>query len=759
MQTNENTTTSEEERRIAILDALTQTILSKRTEAISGRAACGIENDWIGDEEFYQGYDDANRDEFVSGPSKSDLNGRPREKAKGSTVFPNITQPYVDAAAARVGDMLLPTDDRNFALEAGKIPEMLPEDDPEIQPRMITMPDGSQMTIAEVNRHLSAVKAEASRKAEKAQTRIDDWMTECQAMAEIRKVIEDSARLGSGVIKGPVAVRHRVLSWRTDEGTGERTLAVMEEIRPASFRIDPWNFFPDPACGESIHNGGFTFERDYLTPKKLADLKGMPGYLDSQIDICLDEGPMEHGSEVKGPSNSRNTKGQFEIWYFHGEIKTEELEAAGCDCSQDKNRKKSYPAVLTLVGDRMIRASINMLDSGEFPYDVIPWKRRTNLPWGMGIARQMRTPQRIVVAATRNMMDNAGLGGGPQFVVRRGIEPKDGKWEIVPRKIWVEGADSDGQTGAPFLSVVIPMLQAELQNIVQMGMKMAEDVTGLPMMMQGQQGKAPDTVGGMTILNNNANSVLRRIARLFDSCITEPHIRRYYAWLMQYGDDDDEKGDFNIVARGSTALVERDIQNQEMINILQLCLNPVFEKNPARAMDEYLKSRRFDPAAFDYTDDEKKKRAQQPPQPPLPLAVAQVRAQADLQKTQMQLQSEQQIAQLENQTQRHRIEVDTDRDTALVNAQSEQNQNEHAARMEELRLKRELAMLDYANKRNLTLDEIKADLAKEASRQNLQRELAGATHAIDLHKHATPQVATPPIEPPGRAPAGEAFQR
>jgi hypothetical protein len=73
---------------------------------------------------------------------------------------------------------------------------------------------------------------------------------------------------------------------------------------------------------------------------------------------------------------------------------------------------------------------------------------------------------------------------------------------------------------------------------------MMEDSTGLPMLLQGQLGKAPDTVGGMTMLNNNASAVLRRLARTFDDCVTEPHIRRYYAWLLQYGEDD-EKGDFS----------------------------------------------------------------------------------------------------------------------------------------------------------------------------------------------------------------------
>src|SRR6185295_15065825 len=168
------------------------------------------------------------------------------------------------------------------------------------------------------------------------------------------------------------------------------------------------------------------------------------------------------------------------------------------------------------------------LDSGEFPYDFMPWKRRAGSPWGSGVARQGRTAQRITTAAVRNMMDNAGISAGGQMVIGTQIEPADGKWEITPRKLWrfSEDANTDDVRKA-MAFFEIPSRQKELREIVIFGQKLMEDSTGLPMLLQGQQGKAPDTVGGMTLLNNNAAAVLRRLARTFDDNITEPHIRRY----------------------------------------------------------------------------------------------------------------------------------------------------------------------------------------------------------------------------------------
>jgi hypothetical protein len=740
------------EARLVILDALGQTLSAKRRDVVAARAACGIESEWTGDEEFYQGYDDANRHEFVNTVSKPTANGQssePAVRSKGSVVFPNITQPLVDAVSARIGDVLLPTDDRNFAIEATEIPDMLEGPEPlpippapPVQPGPPGAPPAPPAEPvdpkAQAQAELKRYKAEADRKAAKAQSRIDDWLEECQYHAELRKVFDDVGKLGSGVIKGPVPVKRKSTVWQQGED-GVSALVLVEEIKPASMRIDPWNLYPDyPACGESIHNGSFIWEYDQISERKLQDLKGLPGYLDSQIDKCIAEGP-SGGSDAatRMDVQARSSKTLYDIWYFHGNITAEQMEASGCDCGDEK--KDFYPAKLTLVNDRVINAALNPLDNGEFPYDLVPWKRRPGMPWGMGLARQIRTPQRIVVGATRRLADNAGLASGPQIVVRRGVSPQNGVWEIEPLKIWEEDDDAAGNASAPVSAVVIPMMLTELTNLIQLGMKMAEDVTGMPALMQGQQGSAPDTVGGMQILNNNANSVLRRIARMFDACITEPHIRRYYAWLMQYGEDPEEKGDFNIVARGSTALVERDIQSQEMIAVLQLCLNPSYGKDPERAMDEYLKSRRFDPAAFDYSDEKKAKMAAQPQMPPPPVMVAQMREQGATERKQMELKAAEDKLMAEAQFEKARQDFE---------AREAEKDRQLEAMMKEVdaQLKRE----DLSSTERVALEREKVLLANVALRLKVQERMAN-------NSRMSAQVTTPAVEPAGRAAPGQAF--
>lgn len=744
----------QEEEKIQRLEAFGLTLSKRREDAVSGRSSSGIEQEWLESEEQYQGIDDANRGESQGALKPATVGGSFIGKAKSvdtrSTVFMNITRPYVDAASAKVSDMLLPTDDRNWGIKPTPIPELtqaLQDETPVQQPMQPQgMPAGPQaggqmqvpaqgmpqppMKVKDVAQQMLK---QATDSAEKAEKRIEDWLVECQYHAEVRKVIEDCAKLGTGILKGPFPDKKR-----SKGGT---------VINPTSRRISPWNFYPDPNCGEDIQKGQYVFESDEITARGVKDLIGVPGYIESQIRAVLEEGPgkkFEASSKLSYRSQLSD-KDLYEIWYFQGQVEREDLEVLGVMVEEGETAN----AIVTMINDRPIKAALQPLDNGEYPYDLMPWQRRADMPWGTGVARQIRTPQRMVNAATRAMMDNAGVSAGGQFVINREvIQPADGSWSIVPRKLWF--MTGEGRVNDAFASVQLASMQSDLMAIIQYAQKMAEDVTGLPMILQGQQGAAPETVGGMQLLQNNASSVLRRLARTFDDAVTEPHIRRYYAWLLEYGEDETEKGDFQIDARGSTALVERDINNQAVLQMAGMAVpgNP-YGIDPKRWFKEVCLAQRMDPAKFQYTEEEEAQAAQNQQPPVIPqIEAAKIRAQVDMEK----LKVTQGIAQQDGQLESLKIKSDTDRDTAWVQAETQRTQVEANAKREELMLKRELEMLKYANEQKISLDAIKAQLAAKAADIQLERDLAGASNAVKLETSKKP-----PLEPAGKAPAGQAW--
>lgn len=345
------------------------------------------------------------------------------------------------------------------------------------------------------------------------------------------------------------------------------------------------------------------------------------------------------------------------------------------------------------------------------------------MPWGRGVVRQVRTPQRMVNAGTRNMMDNAGASSGVMmFMNVNGLDTNNGQgWMLNGNRVF--HADDGVDLARAMRIVEVPSRQGELLNIIQFAMKMAEDVTGLPMLMQGQQGTAPDTVGGMQILNNNANGVLRRMARQFDAYITEPHIRRYNDWLQSYVDDPEVHGDFSIDARGSSALVERDIQNQAIAQMLPFVQDPEFRINKERWFAEWSKSQRLDPKRFQYTDDEWKQvqeRMQQPPPPPPQVMAAQIRAKATVEQTQVEEAEETKRVQM-------RVVAENERLATKEVAQTQREREAAAAEgqrlMATLAADREKALMALVGEENLSAQEIKARLLEIVTKDRRERDL------------------------------------
>jgi hypothetical protein len=282
-----------------------------------------------------------------------------------------------------------------------------------------------------------SIRDQAAVAAKKSETRIYDWMVEANYPAEARKVIKDAARIGTGVLKAPFPEQQRSKSVK--KLNGAIAIEMVEKIVPGMKWRDPWDIFPADGCGENIHDGDYILERDYLSPKNLKKLKGQPGYMDDQIDKVLEEGPGKVYIEDKADKKSSN---RYEVWYFYGGISKSDLSLTNA-VGKESVKEDTIPAIITLVNDTVIRAIINPNEDGAFPYRVVPWSRRAGHWAGVGVGEQISMPQRMVNAATRALLNNAGVSSGPQIILDQvGIVPADGSWVLTPNKIWYRTAES-----------------------------------------------------------------------------------------------------------------------------------------------------------------------------------------------------------------------------------------------------------------------------------------------------------------------------
>lgn len=751
-ESEEELQAQQEEKLKAGLDELSQHLTDDRSAAIKARQACGIEEVWREDEEYYEGIDDLNRGTLSvfngqkpAAPSGFSDTSSNNVKSTGSTVFPNITRPFVDASSARCADMLLPVDDVSWTLDASPIPQMGDIADGEIAPDIDAQIRAESASEEDYNlkrktlvEEVSEVVTKAREAAEKASTRIQDWHVECQFHSEVRVMLEDCAKVGTGILKGPIVTRKRTVAYKKGK------LEVIDELVPVTRRIDYKNFFPHGSCGKHPDNGSYAMDRDDITRKELGKLKGTPGYFDFQIDECMEEGPYETTEipkEADQDPSSKDNQDLFDIWYYYGTMKSEDyLKALNLrddldeeDLAHEMDRIENNETIYieaTIVNNRIIKLIQNTLDTGEYPYDLMAWQARRDSPWGIGVARQIRTSQEIFKNGWRNMMDNAGRASGPQIVWDPDfIEPAEGDtYRISPWGMWTLKKSLTGQNmrmDQVFAFIQAPMFQQEMASIIEMAMGLAQEATGLPFILQGQtDASTPDTFGATQLQNNNASTVMRGIARTFDDRVIERNVRRHYTYLLIYGEDD-EKGDFKVNAKGSAGLIEREMQAPILLQLMEQFQNPIFEKDPKRASDEFLKAMKFNPTSFDYNDEERKQLLEQMMQPPSNPSVDVAMIRKD--------QNAETLASREN-IEAFKIEAGK----AIKMAEQEFEQAMASVGQDELAFKE-------GSEDNRVMQKIKADLAKT---------MAGIRAQLSL---GDTEIATPIAEPAGRAAPDQAF--
>lgn len=731
------------------LEVFAKSLTGERNEAISARQSSGVEERWRRDSDQYHGVDAFNRPVTDREKLQNGENAKAAQtQTQGAKVYVQVTRQRTDAGAARLADMLYPTDEKNWAIGPTPVPDldeakqrardknlhMGPPGDPTPDPDDPTKPLMAEKVIQEDLDH--------SKKAGEAMEReIDDYLVECDYNAEGRAVIDDAAQLGTGILKGPVVVNRTSKRWKkVDLGNGETDweVEVIEDNRPASFRVDCWNIYPDAACGENPKNGNYLWEVGDTSERQLRDLIKTGAYFEDQVRECLMEGPSRYG-HARGHQEGRHGliagasdsyfQNQYELWTRTGLARVSDLRACDCEVDEELDDTDAVSAIVVLCNNRVIMAKLNPMDKGELPYDFFVWSKVRGSPWGIGIPYMTAHAQASLNAGWRTALDNAGVSFGPQIVMRKGtVIPADGIWEVRGNKIWLDntmpGVESDVKEAFTIFNIDNNM--EDLMRLIDLSMKWIDEESGMSMLAQGEMGRTPDHVGVAQIMQQAANVVIRRLAKRHDDTITQPHISRYYDWAMQHSENDlARSGDLQVRARGSTELMMRDLQGQMMELLAQKAEHPIFGVylDPEKILKKQIQSgriafdevRRSDDEIKRILDSQKAKAEQGEPEDPR-IAAAQINAQASLQREQVK--AEGMVA-----------AVQTEADSELLNAQV----RAEAARLDDERerqldeLKRDMEIYKFAQQNNLDYDRMKVDLAmkvmdneREAARERAQ---------------------------------------
>jgi hypothetical protein len=485
------------------------------------------------------------------------------------------------------------------------------------------------------------------------------------------------------------------------------------------------------------------------------------GYLKDGILKVLREGPNKI-IEQTGGTDKTPDRHQYERWVFTGKVKKSAFEAANevqaeyltdSQTNQGDETEPKVSVIAELVNDTVIRAVLHPLDSGKLPFHVFKWRKRKGHWAGVGVAEQVRTPGRIVTAGTRALLNNAGKSSGSQVVMDpNAVEPANRDHQITGDKLWWLRKDSGvDDVRKVFAAFEWPNRTPELLQVIELGFKLAEEHSSIPLITQGQSGPTtPDTFSGQQLQDNNANQLLRDIGFSLADDVVDPFVTQLYEWLLLDPDvPDEEKGDFKVDVSGAKAAIEKALKDRALIGILGM--DPMRMKtygiDPRAAFGAWCRANRLVAEEFQYAPEKLEEMDKQQPPPPPQVLAAQIRAE-----------SAEKIAQSHDSLAAQRNKADIDRDTAYNLSLSERAKNDRELGLEELRLKVRLAELEVQKEERISAQEAKVKLADTTMRLQVQRELSAADTAADLRKQKTPgPVATPPTEPAGRAEPGQAF--
>lgn len=516
-----------------------------------------------------------------------------------SKIFVGLTRTKVMAAFSRLVDLLFQPGQDFFGIEPTPIPELDPLEMAEIaktataevmQASGAVAPTQVMDIINERKDELTVdmrdeVKRRAKLAADEMTLQIRDQLAEASAEQKIKEAIMESVIFGTGCIKGGTIRIDRQKRWKRMllNGTQAHALMVVEKVKPDIESVSIFDIYPDPYA-TSNHDLHGLFRRHVLTRRQFRDLKDLDGFDSDAVLQILDENPRgnyveeDHERIRREVANIKLQTGpnnRFEVLEYWGSINGQDLIDCGVELPKDAEEDAEFDANVWICAGKVIRATLNPIPDGRIPYNCFPYERNPHQFWGTGVPKMMRDSQATMNAATRIFIDNAAIASGPLVEVNTdyleaGEDPRD----IHPWRVFLR---SGGDPSAPAVRFNQPIANANgLTSIIELFRRFADETTSLPSYTHGDTAQSLNkTATGMSILMGNANVALKSTLKNVDDFLIVPLIQALYHWNMEWSDNDKAKGDLQIVARGSTSLIQREVRSQRLLQFLSLISNPI----------------------------------------------------------------------------------------------------------------------------------------------------------------------------------------
>ena len=520
---------------------------------------------------------------------------------KRSKAYMSITRTKVKTVSARQTDLLFPANkDKNWGIQTSPIPEL----NPTVLQNITEQYENATGEVPTEDMIKEQINKEATRRCENMEKEMGDQLSELKYRDIIRSTIQSGSLYGTGILKGPLV--KQITSKRWLPNGNEWVTVELPKLTPYCEFVPVWDIYPDMSARTPDDMRGI-FERHSMVRNKVFELAKRPDFNADAIKSYLRANPNGdaeyklHEQELMmlNPDGSENTgykettiagtsyigsgtnvggkKGRYEVKEFWGYLSTDELASVGVEVDEEQMGME-VAANVWMLGPVVIKAMISPIEGVTFPYHWYFYEKDDSSIWGEGIPSIMRDPQKLLNAAVRAMLDNAAMSAGPIVEVNMDlVESSEDPRDLYPFRVYLRSGQGSEATAAAVRVYNVTSYTNEFMSMIQFFMTAADEVTAIPRYMYGDTnniGGAGKTASGLSMLMGAANVTLKDQVKNFDDGVTKPFIKALYYWNMDFNEKEHIKGDFAVVAKGSTSLIAREVKAESLNQFLNITNNP-----------------------------------------------------------------------------------------------------------------------------------------------------------------------------------------
>lgn len=487
-----------------------------------------------------------------------------------STAYPKITRTKVIGTVARLMEMLFPRTDKNYEVMASPLPTLSQADVQSVLDQLVQEKPNTPLTDDMIEAGILSLAQEKAKRMDKT---IEDQLVELDYVTLAKRVVFSGVLYGVGILKGPMLKTEEGRTWSVD-ATGAYKAATLKKKKPFFENVSVWDYYTDLSA-RGLDATDFDFERMIFTRTQVKKLGERPDFMPAAIDAYLAANlrgnytslwwETEMRSKSADRQNVSDLEGRkFEVVSAWGRVTGAQLKACGLLGVPDDQLTAEIEVNVWTIGATIIKATLNPYEGKIRGFHHFIYEEDDINLLGNGLPVVMRDSQMAICESARMILDNGSVVCGGMIEVHEGLLKPGGDLDIYGRKVWLREDNGGYEAGVPAVrDIQMNSHITELIQITELFQGFADAETALPPSalgdVSGQGKEALRTSGNLSMLLGAAALPIRDTVRNFDR-FTVSFVSSLVEWNMAFNPDDSIKGDANVIARGATSLIAKEVR-------------------------------------------------------------------------------------------------------------------------------------------------------------------------------------------------------